>query len=91
MSDKDRIDEDFEDRDFLTEALEAAGYEVIDLESLQAVLDEMERQIMHETDIDTQEELEFYLNKIEELLGLEEAQKLDVNQVIKWVKTLKDI
>lgn len=91
MSDKDEFDEEFFDRDFLTEALEASGYTVIDLESLTAILDEMNRQIMHETDIDTPEELEFYLNKVEELLGPEEAKKLDINQVISWVKTLKDI
>lgn len=89
--DEDEINEESFDRDFLTEALENSGYTVIDLESLQAVIDAMERQIMHETNIDTQEELEFYLNKIEELLGSEEAQKLDINQVIGWVKTLKDI
>lgn len=92
MSDeKDDLDDEFLDRDFLTEALENSGYTVIDMDSLQAILDAMERQIMHESNIDTQEELEFYLNKIEELLGSEEAQKLDINQVIGWVKTLKDI
>lgn len=91
MTNKDEFDEEFEDRDFLTEALEAVGYQVIDLESLQAILDEMGRQIMHETNIETEEELDFYLNKIEELLGSEEAQKLDINQVIRWVRTLKDI
>lgn len=92
MSDnKDELDEEFFDRDFLTEALEASGYKIISLESLMAVLDEMNRQIMHETNIDTERELDFYLDKVEELLGSEEAKKLDINQVIQWVKTLKDI
>lgn len=83
--------EEENEKDPIQRILEESGYVVLPLEQIQAVLEEMESQIMHETDINNREELEFYLNKLEELVGEEEAKTLDLDQVIKWIKALKSV
>ena len=87
----DNTPEENEKKDPIKKILEEAGFVVLPLEQIQAILEEMESQIMHETDINNREELEFYLNKLEELVGEEEAQTLDLEQVIKWLKALKSV
>lgn len=71
---------------FITES----GFKVISLQAVVDALAEMETYIKAQTGTN-QEELDFYLGKLEELVGKEEAMGLEVQEIINWINVFKEI
>lgn len=71
---------------FITES----GFKVVSLQAIVDALSEMETYIKAQTGTN-QEELDFYLGKLEELVGKEEAMGLEVQEIINWINVFKGI
>lgn len=71
---------------FITES----GFKVVSIKAIVDALAEMETYIKAQTGTN-QAELDFYLGKIEELLGKEEAMGLEVDEIVTWINVFKEI
>lgn len=79
---------EIEENDVLVEILSASGFHIVPLKTVIDALSEMEEHLKAEAGID-QEELEEYLKKIEELVGKEEALKLDLEDILSWIRAFQ--
>lgn len=73
----------------LVEILTASGFHIIPLKTIIDALSEMEEYLKKEAEIN-QEELEDYLKKIEDLIGREEAFKLEVEEILNWIRAFQN-
>lgn len=71
---------------FITES----GFKVVPFQAIIDALAQMEDYIKLETGLD-QKELDFYLDKLENLVGKEEAMSMEVDDIIKWIKAFRSI
>jgi hypothetical protein len=78
--------EELEDR--LVEILHESGFTVVPMQTVIDALAEMENYLKEQAGI-TQEELEVFLHKIENLIGKEESFKLDLDEILSWIKTFQ--
>lgn len=86
MDDSSETDED----DVLVEILSASGFHIVPLKTIIDALSTMEEYIREQTGV-SQEVLESYLKKIEELVGKEEALKLELDEIVSWVKAFQSV
>lgn len=81
--------EPYEDEeDVLVEILSASGFHIVPLKTIIDALSEMEEYLKDEAGI-SQEELEEYLKRIEELVGKEESLKLELGDILSWIRAFQ--
>lgn len=71
---------------FITES----GFKVIPFQAIVDALAEMESYIKDQTGTN-QKELDYFLQKIEELVGKQEAMSMSIEDIIDWVKVFQSI
>ena len=71
---------------FITES----GFKVVPFQAIIDALAQMEDHIKVQTGID-QEELDFLLGKIENLVGKQEAMSMEVEDIIRWINVFKSV
>lgn len=62
-----------------------SGFKVIPLQSIIDALAEMEARMREETGLD-QDALEDALDRLEDLVGTDEAMTMDLDEIISWIK-----
>ena len=82
-------EEDFNFEDPLLLFITQSGFNVVSVQAVIDALAEMEEYIMEQTGLN-HEELEIYMKRIEELLGKEEAMHLQLDEIVGWVRAMKD-
>ena len=75
-------------KDPLREILSNSGFVIVPMQTVIDALAEMEEYMAAQTDM-TREELQVYLNKVEEVVGKEEALSLDTDEIISWIKAVR--
>lgn len=80
--------EDDDPEDILVELLTESGFTVVPLRAVIDTLAEMEAYICSEADV-MEEELEGYVQKIESLLGREEAMSLSLDDIVSWIRAIR--
>lgn len=78
--------EELEDR--LVEILHESGFTVVPMQTIIDALAEMENYLKEQAGI-SQEELEVFLQKIENLIGREESFKLDLDEILAWIRAFQ--
>lgn len=78
-----------EKEDILVEILTASGFHIIPLQTIIDALAEMEKYLKEQAGI-SQEELEAYLQRIEELVGKEESLKLELEEILSWIRAFQN-
>lgn len=74
----------------LEEILEDSGFTIVPIQPLIDALAKMEAYIMQQTGL-SQEELDEYLQRIEDIVGPEGAQDLELDDIINWIETLRTL
>lgn len=77
-----------EEDDALLEILSASGFSIVPLQAIVDAMAQMEEYLKEESGLD-QDELEEVLHQIENLIGKEEALKLDLEEILGWIRALK--
>ena len=78
--------EELENR--LVEILQESGFTVVPMQTIIDALAEMENYLKEQAGI-SQEELEVFLQKIENLIGREESFKLDLDEILAWIRAFQ--
>lgn len=76
--------------DALVEILSAAGFQIVPLQTVVDALASMEEYLRTQTGV-TQDELEEYLRRIEELIGKQEAFKLELDEIVSWIRAFQSV
>jgi hypothetical protein len=76
--------------DILIEILTSSGFQIISLQTVVDALAKMEEYLKEQAGID-QAQLDFYLKKIEELLGREEALNLELDEILSWIRVFQSV
>jgi len=76
--------------DALVEILSASGFQIVPLQTIVDALASMEEYLREQTGI-TQDELEEYLRRIEELIGKQEAFKLELDEIVSWIRAFQSV
>ena len=74
--------------DKLIELITESGFTVVPIQTVIDALAEMENYLKEQAGI-TQDELDQYLRKIENLVGREEAFKLDLDDILGWIRAFQ--
>jgi hypothetical protein len=74
-----------EDDPILKDAMYNSGFQPIHLDVLYEVLEKMEEYLIYHTGLNKQE-LSEGLIKLQELIGEEQALKLEIDEIVKWLK-----
>ena len=82
-------DEEKSPDDELVHIITESGFTIVPIQTIIDALAQMEQYLKDEAGI-TQEELERYLEKIEELVGKEEAYKLELDEILSWIKAFQE-
>lgn len=69
---------------FITES----GFSVVPIKAIIDALAEMEDHIKTATGL-SQEELDDYLQKVEDLVGRDEAMHLELDEIISWIRAVR--
>ena len=72
----------------LAEILEASGFQIVPLQTVVDALAAMEEYLRTQTGV-TQGELEEYLKRLEELIGKQEAFKLELDEIVSWIRAFQ--
>lgn len=80
--------EDLDDTD-LAEFLSAAGFKIVPIQAVIDALADMEQYLKDQAGI-SQEELEGLLTQIETLVGREEAMRLELDEILGWIRAIKN-
>lgn len=76
--------------DMLVTILTKSGFRIVPIQTVVDALSQMEEYIRDQTGL-SQEELESYLEKIENLVGREEAFKMELDDIVAWIEAMRDI
>ena len=74
--------------DKLIELITESGFTVVPIQTVIDALAEMENYLKEQAGI-TQTELDEYLRKIENLVGREEAFKLELDDILSWIRAFQ--
>jgi hypothetical protein len=74
----------------LAEILEASGFQIVPLQTVVDALAAMEEYLRDQTGI-SQEELEEYLKRIEDLVGRQEAFRLELDEIVSWIRAFQSV
>ena len=80
--------EDFKANDEILMFITESGFKVVPFQAIIDALAQMEDYIKTQTGID-QEELDFLLGKIEDLVGKQEAMSMEVEDIIRWINVFR--
>lgn len=75
--------------DELVHIITESGFTIVPIQTIIDALAQMEQYLKDEAGI-TQEELESYLEKIEQLVGREEAYRLELDEILSWIKAFQN-
>ena len=75
--------------DELVHIITESGFTIVPIQTIIDALAQMEQYLREQAGI-TQEELEGYLEKIEQLVGREEAYKLELDEILSWIKAFQN-
>lgn len=73
----------------LVHIITESGFTIVPIQTVIDALAKMEQYLREEAGI-TQEELEVYLQKIEDLVGKEECFKLELDDILSWIKAFQE-
>ena len=82
--------EDFKAEEEILMFITESGFKVVPFQAIIDALAQMEDYIKIQTGID-QEELDFLLGKIENLVGKQEAMSMEVEDIIRWINVFKSV
>lgn len=82
------MDDDLNSDDEILMFITESGFKMVPIQTIIDALAAMEDRIKEETNT-TQEELDNYLERIENLVGKEEALNMEVDDIIRWIKAFK--
>lgn len=76
------------DRDELVHIITESGFTIVPFQTIIDALAQMEQYLKDQADI-SQEELDEYLQGIENLVGKEETYKLELNEILSWIRAFQ--
>lgn len=82
------MDDELDQPEELVHMLTKAGFVIVPLQTIIDALAEMEEYLRDKAGID-QEQLDKYLEKIEALVGREEAFNLELDEILSWIKAFQ--
>lgn len=74
--------------DPLIDILVDSGFRIVPIQTVIDALASMEAYIMEMAGV-SQEELDTYLQKIEDLVGREEAFRLELDEIVSWIQAFR--
>lgn len=74
--------------DTLVTILTKSGFKIVPLQAVVDALAQMEQYICEQLGL-TQEELDPYLEKIEALVGREETFRLELDEIVGWIRAFR--
>jgi len=80
--------EEPEDNEELVHLITQSGFTIVPLQTIIDALAEMEKYIQKETGL-SEEELEEYLKKVENVVGREEAMTLELDEIVSWIRAIR--
>lgn len=80
---------DYDENDPLLAIISQSGFKIVSMQAVIDALSVMEKFLMDATGTD-QKELDLLLDKLETLVGKEEAMKMDLDEIVNWIKTFQD-
>jgi tRNA U34 5-carboxymethylaminomethyl modifying enzyme MnmG/GidA len=84
------MDNKKEDKNELVAFLSESGFKLVSIKTIVDALAEMETYMMKKLGIN-EIELEYYIRKVEELVGEQEAVELEIDESINWIETLRSL
>lgn len=72
----------------LSEVLKASGFQIIPVEDVINLLARMEEYVCERTDV-SPEALYVYIDRLETLVGSDEASEMGLDEIVAWVNVLK--
>lgn len=76
------------DSDELVHIITESGFTIVPVQTIIDALAKMEQYLMEQAEV-SREELEDYLQRIEDLIGREETYKLELDEILSWIKAFK--
>lgn len=76
--------------DALVKMLTASGFRITPIQTIIDALASMEEYLRDQTGME-QDELEQCLNKIESLVGREEALSLELDEIVSWIRAFQSV
>lgn len=85
-----RMDDDKKDfdSDELVHIITESGFTIVPVQTIIDALAKMEQYLREQAEI-SQEELEDYFQRIEDLIGREETYKLELDEILSWIKAFQ--
>jgi phytoene/squalene synthetase len=80
--------EEPEDSEELVHLITQSGFTIVPLQTIIDALADMEKYIQMETGL-SQEDLEKYLKRVENVVGKEEAIKLELDEIVSWIRAIR--
>ena len=80
--------EEPEDNEELVHLITKSGFTIVPLQTIIDALAEMEKYIQRETGL-SEEKLEEYLKKVENIVGREEAMTLELDEIVSWIRAIR--
>lgn len=80
--------EDNDSAEALVHIITESGFKVVPVQAVIDALAAMEQYICDEVGID-RSDLEPYVDKIEEIVGHDEALSMDLDEIVSWVKAVR--
>jgi hypothetical protein len=77
-----------EEEDVLIQILSDSGFRIVPLQTIIDALSEMETYLREQAGV-SQEELEVLLQQVEDLVGKDEATKMDLDEILGWIRAVK--
>lgn len=74
--------------DMLVTVLTKSGFKIVPLQAVVDALAQMEEFICEQTGVE-QEDLDDYLERLEELVGHEETFRMELHEIIGWIKAFQ--
>lgn len=76
------------DGDELVHLITESGFTIVPMQTIIDALASMEQYLREQSGI-SQEELEQYLQQIQDLIGVEESYKLELDEILSWIKAFQ--
>ncbi len=73
----------------LLRVIEQSGFKIISMQAVIDALAVMEDYLKKSTGVD-QDELNAILDRLEALVGKDEAMRMDLDEIVNWIKTFQD-
>lgn len=74
--------------DHIADMIEQSGFTILPADAIMDLLARMEIYVAEQAGVPT-EDVDGYMDKIEELVGPEEAMYMDLDEIVAWVRVLK--